>query len=59
MSWVSSSIDIFAEYVDKQSKTRTQQTNLSGQETETLTPLKKGSAFYFNPNLYVNIVIIF
>jgi hypothetical protein len=53
ISWFGSSMDIFAEYVDKQSKKRTFQTNFSGQEIEILTPLKRGSAFYFNSNFYL------
>ena len=53
ISWFGSSMDIFAEYVDKQSKERTFQTNFSGQEIEILNPLKRGSAFYLNSNFYL------
>ena len=53
ISWFGSNMDIFIEYMDKQSKSRTFQTNFSGQEIESLTPLKRGSAAYFNSNYYL------
>ena len=53
ISWFGSNMDIFIEYMDKQSKSRTFQTNFAGQEIESLTPLKRGSAAYFNSNYYL------
>jgi hypothetical protein len=53
LSWFGSVADLFIEYVDKQSKLRTYETNFSGDEVEMVSPLKKGSAIYLNTNLYL------
>ena len=53
LSWFGSAADLFIEYVDKQSKLRTYETNFSGDEVEMVSPLKKGSAIYLNTNLYL------
>ena len=59
ISWFGSIADLFVEYVDKQSKLRTYDTNFSGDEVESLSPLKKGSAVYLNTNLYLGMWSLF
>ena len=59
ISWYGSFMDIFAEYVDKQSKEIILDTDFSGNVSESFKPLKNGYATYVNTNFYFGSISLF